>query len=87
MKIKRVLNNNAVISSNSQNGDVEMDSDLSMEEYTINIDGFYDLEVNGSDFDYDDNIMSGIYEYVGQRASNSLTINGGGIDAELRFAY
>ena len=76
---------NNVISS--QNGDVEMDSAISMEEYTINIDGFYDLEVNGSDFDYDDNIMSGIYEYVGQKAINSLTINGGGIDAELRFAY
>ena len=42
---------------------------------------------NGSDFDYDDNIMSGIYEYVGQKATNSLTINGGGIDAELRFTY
>lgn len=79
-----IKGNNNII---SQNGNVEIDSALPMEEHTINIDGYYDLEVNGSDFDYDDHIRNGDYEYIGQKSSNLLTINGGGIDIELRFAY
>lgn len=82
--LRGTFKGNSILSSN--NGDVEVNSDLSMEEYDISVSGYFDLEMNGSEYDYYDS-AGNVYEYAGKNAANSLTVNGDGIDVEMNFGY